>query len=70
MGFKCVVIFYIRKMNKHKRMENKKRKTAALVNIIKINEKDKKTEEQPLENDVNEVKEKDSVRLASTIITN
>ena len=51
-------------------MENKKRKTAALVNIIKINEKDKKTEEQPLENDVNEVKEKDSVRLASTIITN
>lgn len=49
-------------MNKHKRMENKKRKTAALVNIIKINEKDKKIVEKQLEN---EVKEKDSVRLVN-----
>ena len=42
-------------------MENKKRKTAALVNIIKINENDKKSEKQSLKN--NEIKEKDSVRL-------
>lgn len=53
-------------MNKHKRMENKKRKTAALVNIIKINENDKKPEEQPLLN--NEIKEKDSVKLDLIII--
>lgn len=57
-------------MNKHKRMENKKRKTAALVNIIKINEKDKNLEKQSLENEINEIKEKDSVRSVCENIAN
>lgn len=34
-------------MKKHVRLENKKRKTAALANMIKINENDKKSSKNP-----------------------
>lgn len=55
-------------MKKQQRMENKKRKTAALLNIMKSNEKDDKNinkmEEQPMENnaEIEKIQETDLVK--------